>query len=44
MTAQEQLQQVNEMYVSYYNQHWTDIIFKEDDLVLINEKNVSVNK
>ena len=44
MTAQEWLQQVNEMYVSYYNQHWTEIMFKEGDLVLINRKNVSVNK
>ena len=43
-TAQKQLQQVNEIYVSYYNQHWTEIMFKEDNLVLINEKNVSVNK
>ena len=32
------------MYVSYYNQHWTEITFKKDNLVLINEKNVSVNK
>ena len=43
-TAQKQLQQVNEIYVSYYNQCWTEIMFKEDNLVLINEKNVSVNK
>ena len=43
-TAQEQLQQVNEMYVSYYNQHWTEITFKKGNLILINEKNVSVNK
>ena len=43
-TAQEQLQQINKMYVSYYNQHWTEITFKKDNLVLINEKNVSVNK
>ena len=44
MTAQEQLQQVSEIYVSYYNQCWTEIMFKEDNLVLINEKNISVNK
>ena len=44
MTAQKQLQQVNKIYVSYYNQHWMNITFKEDNLVLINEKNVSVNK
>ena len=43
-TAQKQLQQVNEIYVSYYNQCWTEIMFKEDNLVLINEKNVSVDK
>ena len=43
-TAQKQLQQVNEIFVSYYNQHWTEIMFKEGNLVLINEKNVSVNK
>ena len=43
-TAQKQLQQVNEIYVSYYNQCWTEIMFKEDNLVLINEKNVLVNK
>ena len=43
-TAQKQLQQVNEIYVSYYNQCWTEIMFKEDNLVLINEKNISVNK
>ena len=44
MTAQKQLQQVNKIYVSYYNQCWTEITFKEDNLVLVNEKNVSVNK
>ena len=43
-TAQKQLQQVNEIYVSYYNQSWIEVMFKEDNLVLINEKNVSVNK
>ena len=32
------------MYVSYYNQHWTEIMFKKDNLVLINKKNISVNK
>ena len=32
------------MYASYYNQHQTEITFKEGNLVLINEKNVSVNK
>ena len=42
--TQKQLWQVNEIYVSYYNQHWTEIMFKEDNLVLVNEKNVSVNK
>ena len=43
-TAQEQLQQVNKTYVSYYNQCWTEVICKEGNLVLINEKNVSVDK
>ena len=44
ITAQKQLQQINKMYVSYYNQHWMKIIFKKGNLVLINEKNISVNK
>ena len=42
--AQKWLWQVNEIYVSYYNQCWIKITFKEGNLVLINEKNVSVNK
>ena len=44
ITAQKQLQQVNKIYVIYYNQCWTDITFKKDDLMLINERNISVNK
>ena len=35
---------MNKIYVSYYNQHWTEITFKEGNLVLVNEKNISVNK
>ena len=44
ITAQKWLQQMNKTYVSYYNQHWTEIMFKEGNLVLVNEKNVSVDK
>ena len=32
------------MYTSYYNQRQMEIMFKGGNLVLVNEKNVSVNK
>ncbi|SLM40158.1 hypothetical protein HCAG_06438 [Lasallia pustulata] len=43
-TIQERLQQANEMYARYYNQPQMDITFAEGDLVLVNGKNVSVDK
>ena len=42
--TQERLQQVNKTYTKYYNQHQTNIMFKEGDFVLINEKNIFVDK
>ena len=42
--TRERLRQANEMYARYYNQHRTDIMFAEGDLVLINGKNVLVDK
>ena len=44
MTTQEWLRQANKTYARYYNQHQTDIMFVEGDLVLVNGKNVSVDK
>ena len=43
-TTRERLRQANETYARYYNQHRTDITFAEGDLVLVNGKNVSVDK
>ena len=42
--TQERLQQANETYARYYNQYQKDITFAEGDLVLVNGKNVSVDK
>ena len=40
----EWLQQANEIYARYYNQYQTDITFAEGNLILVNRKNVSVDK
>ena len=43
-TTRERLQQANKVYAQYYNKHRTDKKYNKGDLVLINGKNVSVDK
>ena len=42
--TQERLRQANEVYAQYYNKYHTDKTYNEGDLVLVNGKNVSVDK
>ena len=44
MTTRELLRQANKTYARYYNQYRTDITFVEGNLILVNGKNVSVDK
>ena len=42
--TRERLRQANEVYAQYYNKHRTNKTYNEGDFVLVNGKNVSVDK
>ena len=44
MTTRKWLRQANETYARYYNKHQMDIMFAEGNLILVNRKNVLVDR